>query len=301
MNLQQLRCIREIVRQDFNLTNAAHALFTSQPAVSKTVMDFEADMGFDVFIRHGKRIKGLTNEGERILPAVEKILQDLKDLRDIADETKNPNKGHLTIATTHTQARYALPRLIQIFRQEYPEVRLSLLQGTPAQITQMVLSNQADVAIATEGIVRTEGLTAMPCYEWQHKILLPLKHPLTKLKKITLAELARYPLVTYDPAFAGRGKIDAAFAKEGVQTDIVLEAIDADVIRTYVEVGLGVGIMAAIALDAMGDELAKKQLVAMDAGHLFGVNTTYAAVKTDRYLKEYEQRFFDLLANLSFS
>lgn len=301
MNLQQLRCVREIVRQDFNLTNAAHALFTSQPAVSKAVMDFEADMGFEVFVRYGKRIKGLTNEGERILPAIEKILQDLKDLREIADETQNPNKGHLTIATTHTQARYALPRLIQVFRQEYPEVRLSLLQGTPAQITQMVLNNQADIAIATEGIVRTEGLTATPCYEWQHKILLPLNHPLVRSKKISLAELARYPIVTYDAAFAGRGKIDAAFAKEGLQTDVVLEAIDADVIRTYVEVGLGVGIMAAIALESMGDELAKKQLIAVEAGYLFGINTTYAAVKTNRYLKGYEQYFFDLLANLSFS
>ena len=294
MNIQQLRCIREVVRQNFNLTQASAVLFTSQPAVSKAVMDFEDDVGFLVFIRHGKRIKGLSAEGARILPMLERTLQSFQDLKDLAFEAKNPNKGRLTIATTHTQARYALPRLIQVFRSEYPDVQLSLLQGAPSQVAQMVLTDQADIAVATEVIARTDGLTATACYDWQHKILLPENHPLLSIEQPSIADLAEYPIVTYDPAFAGRAKIDAAFAAAQLHPNIVLEAIDADVIRTYVEVGLGIGILAGMALEGISDELARKGLTAMDAGHLFGMNTTYAAVKQDRYLKEYGRRFIEL-------
>ena len=295
MNIQQLRCIREVVRQNFNLTQASAVLFTSQPAVSKAVMDFEDDVGFLVFIRHGKRIKGLSAEGARILPMLERTLQSFQDLKDLAFEAKNPNKGRLTIATTHTQARYALPRLIQVFRSEYPDVQLSLLQGAPSQVAQMVLTDQADIAVATEVIARTDGLTATACYDWQHYILLPENHPLLSIEQPSIADLAEYPIVTYDPAFAGRAKIDAAFAAAQLHPNIVLEAIDADVIRTYVEVGLGIGILAGMALEGISDELARKGLTAMDAGHLFGMNTTYAAVKQDRYLKEYGRRFIELL------
>ena len=294
MNLQQLRCVREIVRQGFNLTQAAQALFTSQPGVSKVIIDFEGEVGFAIFIRHGKRIKGLTPEGERLLPYIEHVLNGMADLKDVAAECRNPNQGRLTIATTHTQARYALPSVIAQFRQRYPDVRLSLLQGAPTLIAQMVLSGQADIAVATESIAKTDGLTATPCYEWQHKILLPKSHPLNATE-LNVTALSAYPIVTYDPAFAGRGKIDAAFAAAHVQPDIVLEAIDADVIRTYVEVGLGVGILAGMALK----DRPLNDLVSIDAGDLFGWNTTYAAMRTDRYAREYERVFIELLSALS--
>lgn len=291
MNLQQLRCVREVIRQNFNLTQAASVLFTSQPGVSKVIIDFEGELGFDVFVRHGKRVKGLTPEGERLLPSIDAVLQGMLNLRNVAAECKNPNQGRLTIATTHTQARYALPAVIAQFRVRYPDVRLSLLQGAPTQIAQMVLSGQADIAVATEAIAITEGLTATPCYEWQHKILLPKNHPLNR-EPLTVATLAAYPIVTYEPAFSGRGKIDAAFAAAHVVPDIVLEAIDADVIRTYVEIGLGVGILAGMALDKMP---ADGDLIAIDAGFLFGSNTTFAAMRTDRYVREYERVFIELL------
>ncbi|MGL4766862.1 MAG: LysR substrate-binding domain-containing protein [Formosimonas sp.] len=295
MNLQQLRCVREVIRQEFNLTQAANALFTSQPGVSKVIIDFEDELGFDLFVRHGKRIKGLTPEGERLVPFMDAVLNGMVNLREAAFECKNPSQGRLTIATTHTQARYALPAVIAPFRERYPQVRLSLLQGAPPQIAQMVLSGQADIAVATEAIAHTDGLTATACYEWQHHILLPKNHPLTHAP-LTVTTLAAYPIVTYDPAFAGRGKIDAAFAAAQVVPDIVLEAIDADVIRTYVEVGLGVGILAGMALAHMPPD---GELLALDAGELFGVNTTYAAMRTDRYVREYERFFIELLQHTS--
>lgn len=295
MNFQQLRCVREIVQQNYNLTQAAQALFTSQPGVSKMVLDLEEELGFSVFLRHGKRIRGLSKEGERVYPFVVKVLQSMVDLKDVAAECKNPQIGRLTIATTHTQARYVLPPVILAFRHLYPDVRLSLLQGAPSQIAQMVLSGQADIAVATESISDTQGLTATACYTWQHKILLPKNHALNQLKKLTIEELARYPLVTYDPAFAGRSKIDRAFSQAHVSPDIVLEAIDADVIRTYVEVGMGVGILSGLALSSMKDYLVNADLIALDAGELFGLNTTFAAVREDRFLREYEEIFIKLL------
>jgi LysR family cys regulon transcriptional activator len=287
MNFQQLRCVHEIVQQGFNLTHAAQALFTSQPGVSKMVLDFENELGFDLFLRHGKRIKGLTKEGEQVYPFVVKVLQSMADLKENAAECKNPRMGRLTIATTHTQARYVLPPVIMAFREQY--------LPAPSQIAQMVLSGQADIAVATESIADTHGLRATPCYTWQHKILLPKDHPLTKLKRLSITDLVAFPLVTYDPAFAGRTKIDRAFLNAQVTPDIVLEAIDADVIRTYVEVGMGVGILAGMALDAMKDNLTQTNLMALDAGSLFGLNTTFAAVREDRFLREYEHVFIDLL------
>ncbi|TDR31705.1 LysR substrate-binding domain-containing protein [Hydromonas duriensis] len=295
MNFQQLRCVREIVQQNFNLTQAAHALFTSQPGVSKMVLDLENQLGFNVFLRHGKRIKGLTKEGEQIYPFIEKVLQNMADLKEKAAECRNPHIGRLTIATTHTQARYVLPAVMMAFRTRYPEVRLSLLQGAPSQIAQMVLSGQADIAVATESISDTQGLQATPCYTWQHQILLPKNHPLTQLPKMSIEQLARYPLVTYDPAFAGRTKIDRAFVNAQVTPDIVLEAIDADVIRTYVEVGMGIGILSGLALESMKDNLNTSNLTTINAGDLFGLNTTFVAVREDRFLREFEHVFIDLL------
>ena len=296
INLQQLRYVREIVRQNFNLTRASDVLFTSQPGVSKTVLDFEATLGFDLFERHGKRIRGLTKEGTILLPQLERILHEMDDFKDLVSECKNPMFGRLTIATTHTQARYVLPSIIAKFREKYPDVRLSLLEGAPSQIAQMVLHDHADIAVATERLAATEGLSSEACYDWTHQILLPAKHPLVHKAKIKIQDLAQYPLITYDPAFAGRAKIDKAFIDAHLRTDIALEAVDADVIRTYVELGLGVGILSGMALANVDCD--KLGLVKRDAGYLFGKNTTYAAVKMDRFLREYERYFIELLTQI---
>lgn len=297
INLQQLRYVREIVRQNFNLTRASDVLFTSQPGVSKTVLDLEAGLGFNIFERHGKRIRGLTKEGAVLLPQLERILHELDDFKDLVAECKNPQFGRLTIATTHTQARYVLPQVIAKFRARYPDVRLSLLEGAPTHIAQMVLHDHADIAVATEKLAITDGLDARACYEWTHQILLPEQHPLAARAKFKITDLAAYPIITYDPAFAGRGKIDKAFMEAHVRADVVLEAVDADVIRTYVELGLGVGILAGMALANV--DCAKLGLIKRDAGYLFGKNTTYAAVKIERFLREYERYFIELLTEIN--
>ncbi|MDO9192261.1 MAG: CysB family HTH-type transcriptional regulator, partial [Undibacterium sp.] len=244
MNLHQLRFVREAVRQNFNLTEAAKALFTSQPGVSKAIIEFEEELGVDIFARHGKRIRGLTEPGRAVLKSVELIMQEIDGLKRIGKEFAAQDSGSFTIATTHTQARYILPKVVQAFMQKYPKVRLSLLQGNPKQIAEMVMRDQADLAIATEAIAGMDGLVSLPCYQWEHVVVVPVDHPLLKSKSITLEEIAHYPLITYDAAFAGRSKIDHAFEIRHLKPDVLLEAIDADVIKTYVELGMGVGIIA---------------------------------------------------------
>ena len=268
INLQQLRYVREIVRQDFNLTRASEVLFTSQPGVSKTILDLESSLGFDLFERHGKRIRGLTKEGTILLPQLERILQEMDGFKDLVYECKNPKFGRLTIATTHTQARYVLPQVIAKFREKYPDVRLSLIEGAPSQIAQMVLHDHADIAVATERLAATEGLDSQACYEWTHQLLFPANHPLVNKSKPKISDIAEYPIITYEP-------------------------VDADVIKTYVELGLGVGILAGMALNEA--ECEQKGLIKRDAGYLFGKNTTYASVKIDRFLREYERYFIELL------
>ena len=292
MNLHQLRFVREAVRQNFNLTEAAKALYTSQPGVSKAIIELEEELGVDIFTRHGKRIRGLTEPGRAILQSVESIMQEIDGLKQIGREFAAQDNGSFTIATTHTQARYALPRVVQAFMQKYPKVRLSLLQGNPKQLAEMIQRGQADLAIATESIASVDGLTTMPCYQWEHVVVVPQDHPLTKLKSISLEEIARYPLITYDAAFAGRSKIDHAFALRQIKPDILLEAIDADVIKTYVELGMGVGIIAAMAFDAERD----KSMRAISVGHLFGTNISRIALKQGAYLRSYVYTFIELLA-----
>ena len=292
MNLHQFRFVREAVRQNFNLTDAAKALFTSQPGVSKAIIELEEELGIDIFSRHGKRIRGLTEPGRQVLKSVELILQEVEGLKRIGKEFAAQDSGSLTIATTHTQARYSLPSVVQQFSQKFPKVRLSLLQGNPKQVAEMVTNNLADVAIATEAIAEVDGLVSLPCFQWEHMVITPTDHPLLKLKSITLEDIAAYPLITYDAAFAGRNKIDQAFARRALKPDVVLEAIDADVIKTYVELGMGIGIIAGLAYNATLDV----NLKAIPAGHLFGMNLSRVALKEGAYLRSYVFTFIELLA-----
>ena len=292
MNLHQFRFVREAVRQNYNLTEAAKALFTSQPGVSKAIIELEEELGVDIFTRHGKRIRGLTEPGRAVLRSVELIMQEVDGLKRIGKEFAAHDSGSFTIATTHTQARYSLPKVVQAFTQKYPKVRLSLLQGNPKQITEMVRNDQADIAIATEALASGEGLVSLPCYQWEHVVVVPPDHPLLQSKSLTLEEIAANPLITYDSAFSGRSKIDHAFSLRQLKPDVVLEAIDADVIKTYVELGMGVGIIAGIAFDAERD----RGLRAIPAGHLFGTNVSRVALKQGAYLRGYVYTFIELLA-----
>jgi LysR family transcriptional regulator, cys regulon transcriptional activator len=292
MNLHQLRFVREAVRQNFNLTEAAKALYTSQPGVSKAIIELEEELGIDIFTRHGKRIRGLTEPGRAVLKSVELIMQEIDGLKRIGKEFAAQDTGSFVIATTHTQARYSLPKVVHAFTLKYPKVRLSLLQGNPRQVAEMVLKDQADLAIATESIANIEGLVSIPCYQWEHVVVVPPDHPLLKSKAISLEEIAAYPLITYDAAFAGRAKIDQAFAVRGLKPDVLLEAIDADVIKTYVELGLGVGIIAGMAFDTERD----KALRSISVGHLFGTNVSRVAMKQGAYLRGYVYTFIELMA-----
>ncbi|MBB6132318.1 CysB family HTH-type transcriptional regulator [Oxalobacteraceae sp. CFBP 13730] len=291
MNLHQLRFVREAVRQNYNLTDAAKSLFTSQPGVSKAIIELEEELGVDIFTRHGKRIRGLTEPGRLVLQSVELIMQEIESLKRIGKEYAAHDSGSFTIATTHTQARYMLPKVVQAFMQKYPKVRLSLLQGNPKQIADMVKSDQADLAIATEAITTIDGLITLPAYQWEHVVVAPPEHPLFKSRAISLEEIASYPIITYDAAFAGRSKIDHAFGLRSLKPDVLLEAIDADVIKTYVELGMGIGIIAGMAFDAERD----RGLRAIPVGHLFGMNTSRVAIKQGAYLRSYVYTFIELL------
>ncbi|CAG2136001.1 MULTISPECIES: CysB family HTH-type transcriptional regulator [Cupriavidus] len=292
MNLHQFRFVREAVRQNYNLTEAAKALYTSQPGVSKAIIELEEELGVDIFTRHGKRIRSLTEPGRRILNSVEKILQEVESLKRVGMDYAAQDQGNFTIATTHTQARYALPRVISEFTKRYPKVRLSIQQGNPSQIADMLLHDQADIGIATEGITHEKTLVSLPGYQWQHVVITPPDHPLLEKKHLALEDLMSYPLITYDPNFAGRPKINKAFELRHLQPDIILEAIDADVIKTYVEIGLGIGIVAGLAYDAERD----RNLRGIPAGHLFGTNVTHLAVKQGAYLRSFVYTFIELFS-----
>lgn len=283
MNFQQLRIIRETVRQDFNLTTVANTLFTSQPGVSKHIKDLEDELGIEIFVRRGKRLLGLTEPGKELLTVVERILLDTQNARSIADHFSNKEAGSLVIATTHTQARYALPEVIKSFRDEYPKVHLALHQGSPREIAELLTAGEADIAIATEWLANVPEVVTFPYYTWHHAVIVPKGHPLESLGKITLADLAEYPIVTYHEGFTGRANIDRRFAEAGLAPDIVLSAIDADVIKTYVGIGLGVGIVAAMAFDRERDD----HLTMIEQPDLFVPNTTRLALRRGVYLRRY--------------
>jgi DNA-binding transcriptional LysR family regulator len=292
MNFQQLRYVRETVRQGLNLTEAANKLFTSQPGVSKQIRELENELGVEIFVRRGKRLVALTEPGRMVVRIIEDLLQLADNLRGAAREFQDQASGTLAVATTHTQARYSLPTVVRQFKRRYPKVHLTLKQGNPPQLAEMVLAGEADVAIATEALDHYPKLLALPGFQWTHCVVVPAKHPLAKSSRVTLEDIARYPLITYDPAFAGRTHIDEAFAARGLHPDIVLSAIDADVIKTYVELDMGVGIVAAMAFDPKRD----RGLRALDASHLFKSNTTRIAIRRGAYLRGYAYAFIELFS-----
>jgi len=290
--LHQYRFVREAVRQNFNLTAAAKALFTSQPGVSKAIIELEDELGVEIFRRHGKRIRSLTEPGKRILVSIERILDEVETLKRVGKDFASQDQGNFVIATTHTQARYALPKVLTEFTKRFPKVRVSIQQGSPNQIAELLIHDRADIAIATEGIANTPGVLALPGYQWQHVIMVPLSHPLLNQATVTLEEIVKYPIITYDKAFAGRSKIDAAFAQRDITPDIILEAIDADVIKTYVEAGMGIGIVAGHAYDTDRD----RNLKVINVGHLFGNNVSHIGVKQGAYLRSFVYTFIELFS-----
>jgi LysR family cys regulon transcriptional activator len=287
MNFQQLRSIRETARRGYNLTEVANVLFTSQPGVSRQIRELEDELGVEIFERNGKRLTGLTEPGKGILPIIDKLLLEAENLRQASREYSGETKGTLTVATTHTQARYVLPQVVQTFRSAFPDVRVALQQSAPEHIAEWVLSGKADIGIATEGLSQFDDLVSFPCYSWNHVVVVPEGHPLLAFDRVELAQLAAYPLITYDVGFTGRSHIDDAFKQAELDTDIVLTAMDSDVIQKYVALGLGVGIVASMA----AEEGKEKGLRAIDATHLFASNVTRLAVRRGAYLRSYAYDF----------
>jgi LysR family cys regulon transcriptional activator len=294
MNLHQFRFVQEAVRRDLNLTETAKALFTSQPGVSKAILELEGELGVDIFARHGKRLRRVTEPGREVLKAIEVIMREVGNLKKIGDEYSKQDAGTLSIATTHSQARYFLPGPIAQMRKRFPKVNISLHQGTPDQVGKMVFEEVADFGLATESLDEFPELVTLPCYAWQHVLVLPAGHPLAQVERVSIEDLAPLPLISYHPSFSGRRRIDAAFATRKLQPNVVLEAIDADVIKTYVRLGLGVGIVAEI---AMRDEPQGGELVARPAGHLFGQNVARIAFKRGAYLRNFVYAFAEMLSD----
>lgn len=293
MNFQQLRAVREAVRCGFNLTDVATALYTSQPGISRQIRELEDELGVEIFVRAGKRLTGLTPPGETLLPIVERLLLEADNLRRAGTDFVAAERGGLVIAATHSQARYALPPVVRDFRQRFPLVSLHLRQGSPQQVAQMLLSGEADIGVATEALASYGQLVTLPCYRWSHSIVVPSGHPLQQAAHpITLEALAQYPIITYETGYTGRAHIDEAFSRAGLTPDVVLTAMDADVIKTYVELDMGVGIVASIAFDADREQ----HLHAMDARHLFAVNLTRLGLRRGAWLRGYAYHFMETFA-----
>lgn len=292
MNFQQLRIIRETLRRNFNLTEVANALYTSQSGVSKHIKDLEDELGVELFVRRGKRLLGLTEPGKELAQIVERILLDTANIKRLADQFSKIDKGEITIATTHTQARYALPSAIAAFRKEFPNVHLALHQGTPREIAAMLSDGLADIGIATESLQDTAEVVSFPYYSWYHGVIVPKGHVLEKERPLTLDAIAEYPIITYHEGFTGRPSIDATFAGAGLTPDIVMAALDADVIKTYVEVGLGIGIVASMAFNPQRDI----GLSLLDTSHLFPKSTSRIALRRGRFLRSFAYRFISLCA-----
>jgi len=290
MNFQQLRIIRETVRCNFNLTEVGNSLFTSQSGVSKHIKDLEDELGVELFIRKGKRLLGLTDPGSELLEFVDRILLDANNIKNLVEQYSKRDEGQLTVIATHTQARYALPKVITEFKKSFQKVHLKLHQAGPNEIVSMLLSGEADIGVATEALSDVTRLDSLPYYSWYHAVIVPAGHPLEKVGALTLQALAEYPIVTYHEGLTGRAKIDHSFAKVGITPDIAMSALDADVIKTYVELGMGIGIIASMAFNPAKD--ADLRLLKCD--HLFEANTTYIALRHGHYLRSFAYRFIEL-------
>ena len=291
MKLQQLRFLVEVADSKLNVTVAAERLFTSQPGVSKQLRQLEEELGITIFERNGKRFTGLTSSGTVVIPAARKVLLEVDNLKRTAEQARDESTGTLTIATTHTQARYVLPRVVAEFTKRYPKVKLSIREGDPHHVAESVLRGEADIGVATEALNKEVGLVTLPAYPWNHRVIAPLDHVVLKIP-LSLKSLAKHPLITYDPAFSGRSRIDDAFNRAGIQPNFVLTAVDSDVIKTYVSLGLGVGIIAEMAYDAQRDV----DLGALDAGNLFGVNTTRVGLRRGATSRGFALAFLELLS-----
>lgn len=292
MKLRQLVYIKEVARRGLNVTAAAQALYTSQPGISKQIRMLEDELGIDIFQRNGKHLAKVTPAGERILQYAEQLLREVRNIEGVAEEYQDTDSGELSLATTHTQARYALPSTIQKFRHKYPKVRLQIYQGSPPQIARMAAEGHADFAIATEAIEHFKQLVMLPCYRWNRCVLVKPDHPLARKKRIDLHDIASYPIVTYTFGFTGRSQLDKAFSVHGLKPDVVLTAVDADVIKTYVRLGLGIGIVADMAYDSKEDV----DLVRLDASHLFAPSTTHIGFPYGSFLRGYMYDFITWFA-----
>lgn len=292
MKLQQLRYVLEVAHNNLNVSDTAQRLYTSQPGISKQIRLLEEELGVEIFTRNGKNLSKVTPAGEQVLQLAQEMLERAENIKKIAQEYSNKDKGALSIATTHTQARYMLPPVIEQFMQRYPEVSLHLNQGTPMQIAEMAASGNADFAIATEAMEHFQELLMMPCYRWNRCILVPKNHPLAKVKKPSIAQLCEYPLVTYVFGFTGRSKLDEAFQAEGKTPKVAFTAADADVIKTYVRLGVGVGILARMAVDEQVDS----DLVAINASHLFATSMTKIGFAKGTMLRGYMYDFIQMFA-----
>ena len=283
MKLQQLRCIYEVINNDFNISNAAKAIHTSQPGVSKQIQLFEQELGVQIFQRHGKRLMGLTDPGALVYKSIEKILRESKNIKNISAEYENNDTGVFTIATTHTQARYKLPMVVESFVKKYPNINLNIHQGNPSQVTEQILDGEADVGIATEAISLDNKIFCIPCYSWNRSLVMPREHPLAKEPNITLKHLVSYPLITYDYAFTGSTIVSKVFKEANLEPNIMLTAIDADVIKTYVNLNLGIGLIAEMAFNKEKD----KELIARDVSHLFPISTTYIGIRQESFIRNF--------------
>ena len=292
MKLQQLRYVREIARRGFSVSAAANALHTSQPGVSNQVQQLEDELGLQIFERHGKRLTDLTTVGRSVVEMADRVLLDVENIRQLAADSKNDQLGTLSIGTTHTQARYALPKAIKEFSQRYPNVHLNMVQGTPTEIAEMAATGRIDLAIATEGLAQFDSLAILPCYDWNRSVIVPPNHPLLSEKKLSLEAIAQYPILTYVMGFTGRAQQDQAFIERGLHPNVIFTATDADVIKTYVELELGIGIIASMAFDPVKDS----SLKAIDASHLFKPSTTHLGIRRGSFLRGYSYAFIEFLA-----
>ncbi|CAG0990594.1 HTH-type transcriptional regulator CysB [Methylophilaceae bacterium] len=292
MKLHQLRYVREVARQNLNISLAAEVLHTSQPGVSKQIQLLEEELKLQIFQRNGKRLVGITEPGKAILGLAERVMYEMENIKRVGEEFSHEEEGVLTVATTHTQARYRLPAAVKAFMEQYPEVKLTIHQGNPTQVAEQVVSGEADIGIATETISSYDKLLCLPCYQWNRCVVVPHGHPLLDDLPLTLKKITQYPLITYDFAFTGGSLVSRVFEKEGLVPNVVLTAIDADVIKTYVSLGLGIGLLANMAYDEERDA----NLARIDVSHLFPPSTTYLGIRRDAYLRGFAYGFIQLLA-----